>query len=189
LNTYFFARLMVPLFRCRDEGAFEAPDADLPGDLDNDPATGFPEDRGADLVIGLPEDPEASLDGDFAGDRGDDPAGFPDVRGADRAAGFPGDVIADLVRVFAVTFAGAFGAVPGLSGDFPFFLRTIVLPRTSTRMAFALRATACGSTSVFCSHLTLIIGRFLSWATISSIMVPEHPCLPIQTVGLRSCIG
>ena len=160
-NTYFFTLPIAPLFLGFVEaGAFAA----VLG-------AGLVEALGEVLAAVFPEDPyEAPVDG------------------------FSGDLTAALAIAFAVTFAGAlwgsFDGVPDARGTaFPFLSSTIVLPRTSTRVAFTWCATAFGSTSVFCSHFTLIIMRFLSCSTISSIMVSEQPCLPIQTVGLRSCIG
>jgi len=149
----------------------------------------FAEDRAGDLPEVRGDDPEGDRAGDVAADR---VGSLVETRDRDFAGAFALDrsraVTEARAVALAVAFAGDFAGFDGVPGARLLSARTIVLPRTSTSFAFACAAIASGSTSVFWSHLTLIILRFLSWDAISSIIVSVLPCLPIQTVGFRSCI-
>lgn len=61
----------------------------------------------------------------------------------------------------------------------------MVRPLTSMRSAPACDATSPGSISVFLSHLIFIIPSSFSCRLISSMTLPVHPSLPIQSVGFR----
>lgn len=62
----------------------------------------------------------------------------------------------------------------------------MVRPRTSTSSAPTRSAIRPGSTRADRSHRTLIAVRCPSCRFISSMIASVHPCLPIQTEGLRS---